>query len=102
MGLSGQRHAPAALYPRRKDPRYLLYRRLGGPQNRSGHRGLRKNPLPLPEIEPRSPGRPARKDSILPELTRLLKEEVTLPNYIYFRLSWLMLFKEIIAVYSEN
>jgi hypothetical protein len=30
-GVSGQRHAPAALYPRGKDPRYPLYRRLGGP-----------------------------------------------------------------------
>jgi hypothetical protein len=33
MGVSGQRHAPATLYPRRKDPRYPLYRRLGGPQS---------------------------------------------------------------------
>jgi len=39
MWVSGQRHAPAALYPRGKDPRYSLYRRLGGPQSRSGHRG---------------------------------------------------------------
>jgi hypothetical protein len=29
MGVSGQRHAPAALYPRGNDPRYPLYRRLG-------------------------------------------------------------------------
>jgi hypothetical protein len=36
-GVSGQHHAPAALYPRGKDPRYPLYRRLGGPQRRSGH-----------------------------------------------------------------
>jgi hypothetical protein len=36
MGVSGQRHAPAARYPRGKDPRYPLYRRLGGPQSRSG------------------------------------------------------------------
>jgi hypothetical protein len=28
-----------------KDPGYSLYRRLGGPQNRSGHRGYRKNPF---------------------------------------------------------
>jgi hypothetical protein len=46
--VSGQHHAPAALYPRGKDPRYPLCRRLGGPQSRSGHRGYRKNPLPLP------------------------------------------------------
>jgi hypothetical protein len=39
MGVSGQHHAPAALYPGRKDLRYPLYRRLGGPQSRSGHRG---------------------------------------------------------------
>jgi hypothetical protein len=39
-----------------KDPRYPLYRRLGGPQSQSGHRDYRKNPLPLPGIEPRSPG----------------------------------------------
>jgi hypothetical protein len=37
-GVSGQHHALAALYPRGKDPRYPLYRRLGGPQSRSGHR----------------------------------------------------------------
>jgi hypothetical protein len=30
---------PAALYPRGKDPRYPLHRKLGGPQSRSGHRG---------------------------------------------------------------
>jgi hypothetical protein len=29
MGVSGQRHAPAALYPRGKDPRYPFDRRLG-------------------------------------------------------------------------
>jgi hypothetical protein len=32
MGVSGQLHAPAALYPRGKDPRYPLDRRLFGPQ----------------------------------------------------------------------
>jgi hypothetical protein len=34
MGVSGQRHAPAALYPGGKDPRYPLDRRLAGPQSR--------------------------------------------------------------------
>jgi hypothetical protein len=38
MGVSGQHHAPAALYPRGKDPRYPLDRMLGGPQSRSGRR----------------------------------------------------------------
>jgi hypothetical protein len=32
MGVNGQHHAPAALYPRGKDPRYPLDRTLGGPQ----------------------------------------------------------------------
>jgi hypothetical protein len=38
-GVSGQRHAIAVIYPLGKDPRYSLYRRLGGPQSRSGHGG---------------------------------------------------------------
>jgi hypothetical protein len=53
MGVSGQRHAPAALYPWGKNPRYPLNRRLGGPQSRSGRRGQKKN-LPLSGIEPRT------------------------------------------------
>jgi hypothetical protein len=36
MEASGQLHAPAALFPGILS-RYLLDRRLGGPQNRSGH-----------------------------------------------------------------
>jgi hypothetical protein len=39
LGVSCQRHSPAALYPRVKDSRYQLDRRLGGLQSRSGHRG---------------------------------------------------------------
>jgi hypothetical protein len=50
--------------PPGRDPRYPLYRRLGGPQSRSGHRGKRNNPLPLPGIEPRSPGRPVRGQTL--------------------------------------
>ena len=42
-GVGGQRHAPAALPPRKT--RYPLYRRLGGPHDRSGR--VRKiSPLP--------------------------------------------------------
>jgi hypothetical protein len=37
-GVSGQHHAPAALYPRGKRPWYPSDRRLGGPQSWSGHR----------------------------------------------------------------
>jgi hypothetical protein len=35
LEVSGQLHAPAALPPG-KSSRYPLYRRLGGPQSRSG------------------------------------------------------------------
>jgi hypothetical protein len=78
MGVSGQRDAMAALYPRGKDTRYPLYRRLGGPQRRSGHRCYRKNPLHLQGIEPRSPGRPVHShDTTLTELPRLPRSLLT-------------------------
>jgi hypothetical protein len=50
MEVSGQLHAPAALIPG-KAPLYLLDRRLGGPQSRSGCCGEEEN-LALPGIEP--------------------------------------------------
>jgi hypothetical protein len=49
MGVGGQRHAPAALLPRKT--RYPLYRRLGGPQGRSGR--VRKI-SPQPGFDPRT------------------------------------------------
>jgi hypothetical protein len=45
MGVSGQRHAPAALQPQGKNPWYPLYMMQGGPQSRSRHRCYRKNPF---------------------------------------------------------
>jgi hypothetical protein len=42
--VSGQSHAPATLYLRGNDSQYPLDRRLGGPQSRSGHGGLKENP----------------------------------------------------------
>jgi hypothetical protein len=59
-GVSVELHASAALYPRRKDLRYPLYRRLGGPQSRSGHKRLeeksfcvcRGSNLDLPVVHP--------------------------------------------------
>jgi hypothetical protein len=48
-GVGGQRHAPAALPPGKT--RYLLYRRLGGPQSRTGQ--VRKNSS-QPGFDPRS------------------------------------------------
>ena len=49
MWVSGQRHAPAALLPGKI--RYQLYRRLGGPQGRSGL--VRKISL-LPGFDPQT------------------------------------------------
>jgi hypothetical protein len=49
MRVGGQLHAPAALPV--KETRYTLYRRLGGPQGRSGQ--VRKI-LPPPGFDPRT------------------------------------------------
>ena len=49
MGVGGQRHAPAALPPGKT--RYIFYRRLGGPQGRSGR--VRKI-SPPPVFDPRT------------------------------------------------
>ena len=49
MGVGGQYHAPAALPPGKT--RYALYRRLGGPQGRSGR--VRKI-SPPPGFDPRT------------------------------------------------
>jgi hypothetical protein len=64
MGMSGQRHAPAALWPGERTP---------GTRGTGGWAGLRagldtevreKNPLPLLWFEPRSPGRPVRSQTL--------------------------------------
>ena len=57
MGVGGQRHATTALPPGKT--RYPLYRRLGGPQGRSGR--VRKI---SPPTGIRSPDRPARSESL--------------------------------------
>jgi hypothetical protein len=44
MEVNDQLHAPAALPPR-KEPRYPLARKMGGPQSRSGRGGEEKNSL---------------------------------------------------------
>ena len=49
MGVGGQHHTPAALPPGKT--RYPLYRRLGGPQGRSGR--VRKI-SPPPGFDPRT------------------------------------------------
>jgi hypothetical protein len=47
-------------------PPYLMDRRLGGHQSRSGHYGEGKSLLPLPKVEPRYVGRPAFSLVIMP------------------------------------
>jgi hypothetical protein len=51
---------PLTLLPRWHSRHYPLERRLGEPQTRSGRYGDEKNPLTLPEIEPRLLGRSVR------------------------------------------
>jgi hypothetical protein len=65
MGVSGQRHAPAALLPPGKGPPVPIVQEAGWasePGLDTEARG--KNPLPLPGIEPRSPVRPARRQTL--------------------------------------
>jgi hypothetical protein len=62
--VSGQCHAPAVIYPLGKDPRNPLDRRTVGHQSRSVHRGYIKILLPLLGIEPRSPDRRVRSQTI--------------------------------------
>jgi len=49
MGVGGQRHDPAALPPGKT--RYPLYKRLGGPQGRSGRLWKMSSP---PGFDPRT------------------------------------------------
>ena len=71
MGVGAQRHAPAALTPRKT--RYPLYRRLGGPQGRSGR--VRKI-SPSPGFDPRTiqPGASRYTD-----YSNTLKTEILVP-----------------------
>jgi len=56
-GVGGQRHAPAVLPPEKT--RYPLYRRLGGPQGRSGRVGKISPPTGI-----RCQNRPSRSESL--------------------------------------
>jgi hypothetical protein len=57
MGVSGQRHAPVALYPRGKGG-------WVGPRAGVDTETRRKIIWPLPGIEPRLPGRSARHQTL--------------------------------------
>jgi hypothetical protein len=65
MEVSGQLHAPATLPPG-KSPRYPFYRRLGGPQSRSGRYGEVKIFFfyPTGTRNPAPPDRPACSQSL--------------------------------------
>jgi hypothetical protein len=78
MEVSGQLHTPSAL-PQGKNPWYPLYRRLGGPQSRSGRGGEEKNFQPLLELEP--PIIQPVAQSYTAELSRLLLYSY---NYLLF------------------
>ena len=79
--MSGQQHAPAALYLPGKT-RYPFYRRLGGPQGRSGRAEY------LVPTGIRSPDRPARSQALyrLSHRARILR--VILKGNLPFNLPW--------------
>jgi hypothetical protein len=88
MGVGGQRHAPAALTPGKT--RYQLYRRLGGPQSRSGQ--LRKIPSapPPPHRDlitgPSSPYRVAKPTELLKHSFKILYFSLAAPAFCrYFK-----------------
>jgi hypothetical protein len=74
---------PSRISHEAKTPRYLLVRRLGGPQSWSEHRGYREILLPLPGIEPRSPSRPVRSQTLYC---------LSYPDYLIacYRLEWFL------------
>jgi hypothetical protein len=64
MGISGQRHAPAVLYPRERNPGTHCTGGWVDPRTGLDTDGRGKILSPLPGIEPRSPGRPARSQTL--------------------------------------
>jgi hypothetical protein len=65
MGVSGQRHAPTALLPPGKGPPVPIVQEAGWASEPVWTQRLEeKNPLPPPGIEPRSPGRPVRSETL--------------------------------------
>jgi len=71
MGVGGQHQAPAALTPRKT--RYPLYRRLDGPQDRSGR--VRKI-SPSPGFDPRTVQPVASRYT---DYSNILKTEILVP-----------------------
>jgi hypothetical protein len=69
---------PRPLYPQGRSPWYPLYRRLGGPQSRSGRGGEEKNSQPMQGLEPQIIQTVAQ--CYTAELSRLQKEYVIAHN----------------------
>jgi hypothetical protein len=63
-GVSGQRHAPAVLYPGERTPGTHWTGRWVGPRAGLDIEVRGKILLPLQVIEPRSPGRPVRSQTL--------------------------------------
>jgi hypothetical protein len=63
-GVSGQRHAPAAFYPGERTPGTHCTGYWVGPRAGLDTEVRRKILLPLPGIEPRSSGRPVRRQTL--------------------------------------
>jgi hypothetical protein len=64
MEVSGKRHAPAALYPRGKDPGIHCAGGWVDPRAGLDTEATEKIISPLPGIEPRSPGRTVRRQTL--------------------------------------
>jgi hypothetical protein len=62
--VSGQRHAPATLYPGERTPGTHCTGGWVGPRAGLDTVATGKILLPLPGLEPRSPGRPARSQTL--------------------------------------
>jgi hypothetical protein len=64
LDVSGQRHAPAAFYPPGKGQPVTIVQEAGRAPEPFWTQRLEENLLPLPRIEPRSPGRPVRSQTL--------------------------------------
>jgi hypothetical protein len=63
-GVSGQRHAPAALYFQGKGPPVPIGQEAGWAPDPVWTQRIEENPLSLPGIETRSPGRPVSSQTL--------------------------------------
>jgi hypothetical protein len=87
MGVSGDGHAPAALPPGKT--RYPMYRRLGGPQGRSGQ--VRKISLP-PGFDPRT---------VRPVASRYTNKAITAHRYTVGTINYKIIVKHIKYEYKN-